>query len=273
MFSGNSRNTEEAMEMKLKCLLVCLICLCLIFPASVAEEAAAIPESKGLDWQENDPWPFAILHGDRSKPQVAVTMDDCFEFEWVEKAWELITSYGGAMTIYPIGELLKEDALKPGDREMWQRIAASQSEIGTHTHHHRKMINLREDNMLLYTKYPQQVIDQLLGYHYPLRTIRPPYGSYNDAVGRQIKTAGYSHVILWDIDSTDPEEVLRLVQNGSIILFHARSKDYRCLQTVIPALAERGYELVTVSTLLGLPPLEEETELFDWRAFKKTLNR
>ena len=45
------------------------------------------------------------------------------------------------------------------------------------------------------------------------------------------------------------------------------------LQTVIPALVERGYELVTVSTLLNLPPLEEEEELFDWHAFKKSVDR
>lgn len=244
-----------------------------VFLAFSAAAAEPVPESMGLDWQENDPWPFAIQYGDRTKHQVAITMDDCYEFEWVEKSWELITSYGGAMTIYPIGDLLKEENLQPGDREMWQKIAASTSEIGTHTHHHRKMPTLREDNMLLYSKYPQQVTDQLLGYHYPLRTLRPPYGSHSEAFRKQLKIAGYHHVILWDIDTTDPAEVLSLVQNGSIILFHARKKDYTCLETVIPALVEQGYEMVTVSSMLGLPPLEEQTELFDWREFKKTVNQ
>ena len=247
--------------------------LCAAFLLASSALAESVSESQGLDWQENDPWPFAIQYGDRSKHQVAITMDDCYEFEWVEKAWELITSYGGAMTIYPIGELLKEENLQPGDREMWQKIAASSSEIGTHTHHHRKMSKLREDNMLLYSKYPQQVTDQLLGYHYPLRTLRPPYGNHSEAYQKQLKIAGYHHVILWDIDTTDAGEVLSQVRNGSIILFHARKKDYTCLETVIPALAEQGYEMVTVSVMLGLPPLEAQTELFDWRAFKKMVNQ
>ena len=257
----------------MKRCLALLLCTLFLNPFGALAEspAQAVPESLGLDWQENDPWPFAILNGDRSKHQVAVTMDDCYEFEWVEKAWELISSYGGAMTFYPIGDLLKADVLQPGDREMWQRIAASSSEIGTHTHHHRKMPSLREDNMLLYSKYPQQVTDQLLGRHYPLRTLRPPYGSISNAFQAQLLLAGYHHVILWDIDTTDPDEVLSQVQNGSIILFHARKKDYTCLETVIPALAEQGYEMVTVSDMLGLPPLEEQTELFDWQAFKKTV--
>ncbi len=236
-----------------------------------ADETAAIPESRGMDWQENDPWPFVVLNGDRSKHQITISMDDCYEIEWVEKSWELVESYGGHMTFYPLGELLKEEALKPGDREVWQKIAASGSEIGTHSHHHRKMTKLSEDNMLLYSKYPQQVTDELLGYHYPLRTLRPPYGSNNATLQRVLKKAGYYHVIRWDVDSTDPEEVLRKTQNGSILLFHARETDYHCLEAVLPVLAEEGYEMVTVSTLLSLPPLETQTELFNWREFKKSL--
>jgi hypothetical protein len=58
------------------------------------------------------------------------------------------------------------------------------------------------------------------------------------------------------------------VQNGSIVLFHARKKDWLCLQKVIPTLAEQGYEMVTISDLLGLPELEPVDELFDWTARK-----
>ncbi len=257
--------------MKRICLL--LLCVLLLSIPALGEETAPVPESRGLDWQENDPWPFAILHGDRNVPQIAVTMDDCFEFEWVEKAWTLISAYGGRMTIYPVGELLKEDVLQPGDRELWQRIAASDSEIGTHTHHHLNMTKKNADVMLLYSKYPQQVTDQLLGRHYPLRTLRPPYGSYNGTLQEQILIAGYHHIILWDVDSTDPEEVLSKAQNGSILLFHARRKDYACLETVIPELVKRGYELVTVSEMLRLPPLEPQDALFDWQAFKEKVYR
>ncbi len=202
-------------------------------------------------------------------PQIAITMDDCFEFEWVEKAWQLISSYGGRMTIYPVGRLLKEEALEPGDREMWQKIAASDSEIGTHTHQHLKMVKQNAYNMLLYSKYPQYVTDLLLGYHYPLRTLRPPYGSYNAAYQQVLLEAGYTHVILWDVDTTAPEEVLSQAQNGSILLFHARQNDYACLEIVVPELVNRGYELVTISEMLHLPPLEPEDQLFDWAQFKR----
>lgn len=248
-------------------LLIFLLCFCMVFPIAMAE-VAPVPESKGLDWQEDDPWPFAVHNGDRSLPQIAVTMDDCYEFEWVEAAWQLVRDYGGAMTFYPVGTLLKEENLNPGDRELWQRIALSSSEIGTHSHHHLKMTNLNDFNMVLYSKYPQQVTDQLLGWHYPLRTIRPPFGSNNEQLQRMLRIVGYRHVILWDVASTDPNEVLSQVQNGSILLFHARKKDFDCLEQVIPVLVQRGYALVTVSDLLHLPPLEEEETLFLWNERK-----
>ena len=252
---------------KIAVLLLCA--LLLLPPLGCAEETAPVPESMGMDWQENDPWPFAIRNGDRNARRIAITMDDCYEFEYVRKAWELVSSYGGSMTFYPVGELLKEKKLKPGDRELWQAIAASSSEIGTHTHHHLRMTKQNTFNMVLYSKYPQQVLDTLLGYHYPIRTLRPPFGSHSPAYQKQLKAAGYHHVILWDVDTTKAEEVLKNVQNGSIVLFHARHKDYVCLEQVIPELAAQGYEMVTIRELLHLPPLEKVDELYDWNAHKQ----
>ena len=248
-----------------KRLFLCLICLCLLLPSCFAE---AVPESMGLDWQENDPWPHAIRNGSRDERRVAVTMDDCYEFEYVRKTWELITSYGGRMTFYPVGELLKDEKTTEADRELWRAIAASSSEIGTHTHHHNRMTKETQFNQILYSKYPQHVIDHLLGYHYPIRTLRPPFGSHDAVFQKQLEKVGYHHVILWDVDSTDADEVKKNVQNGSIILFHARKKDYLCLEKVIPWLAEQGYEMVTISELLNLPPLEPVDELFDWSVRK-----
>ncbi len=248
-----------------KRFILFLLMLCLLLPCAFAEP---VSESAGMDWQENDPWPHAIRNGDRNQHRVAVTMDDCYEFEYVKKAWELVSSYGGSMTFYPVGDLLKEDKVSQEDREMWQAIAASSSEIGTHTHHHKRMTKETQFNQILYSKYPQHVIDHLLGYHYPLRTLRPPFGSHDAAFQKQLEKVGYTHVILWDVDSTDADEVKKNVQNGSIILFHARKTDWYCIQKVIPWLAEQGYEMVTISQLLNLPPLEPTDEIFDWSVRK-----
>ena len=52
------------------------------------------------------------------------------------------------------------------------------------------------------------------------------------------------------------------VQNGSILLYHARKKDYECLAELIPMLLDAGYEPVTVSELFGYPMPETGGELY-----------
>ena len=48
------------------------------------------------------------------------------------------------------------------------------------------------------------------------------------------------------------------MQGGSILLYHTSHKDIECLKVLIPQLLEQGYTPVTVSELLGLPPVEPE---------------
>lgn len=98
----------------------------------------------------------------------------------------------------------------------------------------------------------------VLGYHYPLRLLRPPYGEYKDSTRNflpMFEQYGVEKVVLWDVSQTDPYKAFEDVQNGSILLYHTNEKDYECLKILVPMLKEAGYELVTVSELLGLEPL------------------
>lgn len=101
----------------------------------------------------------------------------------------------------------------------------------------------------------QQKIDEILGYHYPMQVLRPPQGKTNATVANAIADIGYLSVARWDVSQTNATQALKATQNGSILLYHARAKDIRCLTTLIPALQEQGYECVTVSDLLDLPPI------------------
>lgn len=60
----------------------------------------------------------------------------------------------------------------------------------------------------------------------------------------------------WDASQTDPAPAIGDVQGGSILLYHTNPKDIECLKVLIPQLLEQGYTPVTVSELLGLPPVE-----------------
>ena len=80
------------------------------------------------------------------------------------------------------------------------------------------------------------------------------YKGTKSAFAKAINEAGYEHVALWDVDSTDAKEILKATQNGSIILLHGRKRDLRALKVILPKFAEQGYEMVTISELLGIPP-------------------
>ena len=73
---------------------------------------------------------------------------------------------------------------------------------------------------------------------------------------------GYDHVLLWDVSETNARKAAEKVQNGSILLYHARKKDYECLAELIPMLLDAGYEPVTVSELFGYPLPETGGELY-----------
>ncbi len=222
-----------------------LLILLLLFGAAPAEE-----ELK-----------FSVRHGSRESPKIAITVDDGFDLSWYWKIRDLFEENGIHGTFFPVGFVLEEK-----DREEWQKIIDNGNEIGSHNSGHYKMGNSSAWSILSSLGHFQQRLDSVLGYHYHVRSFRPPYGNITADDGssvtavRAIKRFGYEHVILWDVSQTDPEEALKRVQNGSILLFHGRYKDYYCLVDLIPALLEKGYQPVTVSELLGFGPVETSSE-------------
>lgn len=226
---------------------------------------------------------FPVYHGSRESRKIALTVDDCNERDIVWKMVDLCEQYGIRMTFFPNANgvltngMGKGDVLREEDREDWQRLLDVGCEIGSHGYQH---IKYNEKGRIIYgLAYFQDALDRMLGYHYQFRWFRPPYGleaiknengSMRDSMN-VIKRCGYDHVLLWDVSyMLDAEGALNLTQNGSILLFHAREKDYECLEGLIPLLLDAGYEPVTVSELFGFDPPETSEELFvyDPRTYK-----
>ena len=236
-------------------LLCAALCLGLLFSAAAAETA------------EEDPLSVFILnHGSRESKKIALTMDDVYEPEWVWKSVELCRQYGVAMTFFPVGMNLKEE-----DRENWQAVLDAGCEIGSHSSVHNAFHDIGEWIAIGRLGKFQETLDRVLGYHYEVRWFRPPFGSIEDKHGsskvmvRAVRTYGYEHIVRWDVSETDAAKAFPKVQNGSILLFHARHKDYVCLTELLPMLLEAGFEPVTVSGLFGFAPPETSPDpyIFD----------
>ena len=221
--------------------------------------------------------PFILHHGDRSVPKIAITVDDCYKTskQWLERDVELCREYGIAMTFFP---LVHTGCMGEKNRGLWQSVLDSGCEIGTHTYSHMKMGNRDLRGLIGCMGHAQEALDETLGYHYPIRWLRPPYGSVEtgkksseNEVIRAIEKCGFDHIVHWDVSETkDMKRALRDIQNGSILLFHAKKKDTLFLEKLIPELQARGFELVTVSELFGFEPPEAggEKYVYDWEAFR-----
>ena len=115
-----------------------------------------------------------------------------------------------------------------------------------------------------------KALDKTLGYHYEIRWLRPPYGTVGDGkklkeqqVINAIRKYGFQHIVHWEVSETkDLDKALEKTKNGSILLFHSKKKDTLFLEKLIPALQEKGFEMVTVSELFGFDPPETSEELY-----------
>lgn len=215
-----------------KCILLALVC-CNLFSLqpAVAFASTKIP---------------TVRCGDRKQNKIAITIDDCYDVDHVLAAIELCEKHEIPITFFPIG-----NALKFADGELWQRAIDAGCEIGNHSWGHKDLTELSDRQIRFQMLRGQQKLDEMLGYHYPMQVMRPPYGSTSKRVAAAVASVGYRSVVKWDVSQTDASKAFRDAQNGSILLYHARAKDIQCLKKLIPRLLEQEYECVTVSELLG----------------------
>lgn len=238
----------------MKKLLAFLLACCLLLPVMAALAEEEDPLSK-----------FAIRSGRRSDHRVAITVDDAFDLAFVWKIRDLFDELGVVGTFFPIGKMLSEE-----DRAEWIKLLDNGNEIGSHNMGHYRMGDSNPWDIISALGRFQEQLDRTLGFHYQVQSFRPPYGNISDANGKTnkfrgaVQTFGYQHVILWDVSQTEAKKAIHQVQNGSILLYHSRLKDYQCLQELIPQLLDQGYQLVTVSDLLGFGDNETGDVLYTY---------
>ena len=93
---------------------------------------------------------------------------------------------------------------------------------------------------------------------YEIKTYRPVEGAFDD----NVLNAQPVGAVLWDIDSEDwlsmdPSTIVDRILNedidsGDIIIFHdIYDETAEALETIIPELLNRGYQMVTVSDMMN----------------------
>jgi peptidoglycan/xylan/chitin deacetylase (PgdA/CDA1 family) len=200
------------------------------------------------------PWAGKVYSsGSRVAARVALTFDDCYSVNNLRRIVSVLREYGAAATFFPVAE-----AVIPAP-DLWADIATD-FPIGNHTLTHPNLTRRTPEQIDYQISAARELIESTTGRPM-LRVFRPPGGAYNADVVAAAKWHDLA-VVRWDIDTRDWEKpsaelvTTRALEarNGSIILMHATyANTPEALPQIIEGLRARGFELVSLDEMLGIP--------------------
>lgn len=185
------------------------------------------------------------------QPMVALTFDDG-PSKHTARLLDMFASYGGKGTFFVVGNVLENR------EETLQRMVGEGHEIAGHSWNHRQLTKLSSEELKDQIMTTRAKIYEITGVDPTL--LRPPYGSYNNETKEVCAELG---VVManWSLDTLDWKykdadriysTIMKEVKDGDIILCHdLHGTTVDAMERVIPALLEKGYQLVTVTELLS----------------------
>lgn len=219
------------------------------------ESEASIRQSPKPTITSKEQW-NEVSHGSRMKPLIALTFDAGADSSPTYEILNVLAKHNLHCTFFLTGKWIERNP------ELTRRIATEGHEIGNHTYSHRSLPKLPDGEIVNELARVDDLVIRLTG-----RSTKPlarvPYGSRDKRVLRILAENGYRS-IYWDVDSWDAfkrgitaneirQRVLSHVQNGSIVLMHCGSKATAdALDSIIETLQSSGYQIVTVSELIGI---------------------
>ncbi len=190
--------------------------------------------------------PVTYTDVDPNRPMLALTFDDG-PGPYTERLLNCLEKNHAVATFFVVGSNV-------GYYESTVRRASNMGcEIGNHSWDHPQLTTLGADGIASQISTTNQAVQKATGKGTTL--LRPPYGSFNSTVSSLAGTP----LILWDVDTLDwktrnsqstIDSVLGSAKDGSIVLMHdIHLPTVVAVESLIPLLKEKGYQLVTVSDL------------------------
>lgn len=204
--------------------------------------------------QEESVTPIAPRPGNEADPEVtpgskviALTFDDGPSAATTPRLLDILQGRGVKATFFVLGTMAQR---APG---ILQREAAEGHEVASHTPYHNQLTNLTPAQVRAEAVEMDRIFTEILGAVPPFT--RPPYGSFNAAVGEALGQP----MVLWSIDPRDWADrnasvvcsrVVGAAKDGAIILVHdIHATTVDAVPCIIDTLRAQGYEFLTVSEL------------------------
>jgi peptidoglycan/xylan/chitin deacetylase (PgdA/CDA1 family) len=194
-------------------------------------------------------------HGSRDAKLVALTFDDGWSLDGLEDIVRILRAKQAPATFFPVARAVDRHP------KSWRAIAEAGFPIAYHSWNHDNLSTMSAAKAKADIDRSIRLIERIT--RAPLfPAVRPPGGAYDRTLLRVAREAGMQAVVMWDVDTRDwtgrrPRSVYRAAidaKPGSIILMHTdKANTVKALPKIIDTLRKRGYTLVTVGQLIGLP--------------------
>ena len=188
-------------------------------------------------------------HVEKNVPEkiVALTFDDGPYTDVTMRILDALEPYGAHATFFVVGNRVNNY------RDCIIRAVNLGCQIGDHTWNHSTLTRLSADGVSSQINDCADAVYNLTGIR-PV-VMRPVGGSYNSTVSANVGMP----MIIWSIDTNDWKykdsnhvinEVLNNVRDGDIVLMHdLYETTATAVETIVPALIEAGFTLVTIDEL------------------------
>jgi len=194
-----------------------------------------------------------ITRGPADRPYVALTFDDNYRPETALHCLRVLREREVPATIFVCGNYVRDQPA------ITRSLALGGFEIADHTLWHADLTKLSWGDMIEQIGGGTDAFRDLTGVR-TVPLLRPPYGAVTRSVAEAAAAEGFLYIVNWDIDTNDwrgrsageiTQTVLSQAHNGAIVLMHlSATHTWEALPGIIDGLRKRGYELVTLSTLL-----------------------
>lgn len=198
-----------------------------------------------------------VMRGPRGKHEIALTFDAGAEAECFDDLITALAHAHASSTFFITGRFVHDHA------DCAAEITKHSHEVGNHTWSHLNLTQQSDDVVRDEIMRTERAIVQASGQS-PRPRFRAPYGARDKRILKIAVSLGYRS-IYWTLDSQDGVEPIKTPQflidritsksdaelDGAIILLHVGVRSTAdALPAIISNLQARGFQLVTVSTLL-----------------------